>query len=264
MKTSHRDIQNRMYDCVTGRLSAHEREEVEEHCRECAECRAERESLRALVEVLPLRTTDPSEERNSRFWDEFPDRVRARIENPPRYRFWADWAEEVQSLLTRSWKPVGAAAGVLALAVIAFVLTRPTTEQPPADASGGILPVAAIPDTTRERFAEYLRKSNMLLVGLANRKVDDDVVDLSAEKELSRHLVRESRDLRDSRLDPDAVRLVGDMERILIEIASRNETTDRYHFDLIRSGINQENLLFKVRMIETVYDPEARSYERIR
>ncbi len=261
----HREIQEQMYDCVTGRLSAHESEEIEEHCRECAECRAVLESLRALAEVLPRRTTEPSEERGDSFWAGFADRVTARIETSPgRSPLWAEWAEQVQSMLTRSWKPVGAAAAVLAVAVIAFLVIRPGAEQPPAVNASRPPSMAGIPDTTRERFADYLRKSNMLLVGLANRKVEDDVVDLSAEEELSRQLVRETRDLRESRLDPGATRLMGDMEKILIEIASRNGTTDRRHFDLIRSGIKQENLLFKVRMIETVYDSEATAYEHIR
>lgn len=261
----HREIQERMYDCATGRLSAHEQEEIEEHCRECAECRADLESLRSLIEAFPLRTTEPSEERDGSFWAGFADRVTARIDVPPlRSRFWTDWVEEVQSLLTRSWKPVGAAAGVLAVALIAFLLIRPGEEQPPVASTGGPPSLSGIPDTTRERFTDYLRKSNTLLVGLANRKVENDVVDLSAEEELSRQLVRESRDLRESRLDPEATRLMGDMERILIEIASRNGTTDRRHFDLIRSGIKQENLLFKVRMIETVYDSEATAYEHVR
>jgi RNA processing factor Prp31 len=88
-------------------------------------------------------------------------------------------------------------------------------------------------------------------------------VDLSAERELSRQLVRETRELRDH-LDPQAAQLVGDMEKILIEIASRNETTDRDHFDLIRSGIRQQNLLFKVRMTESVYQLQAASHEPLR
>ncbi len=262
---SHREIQEQMFDCVTGRLSAHEQAEIEEHCRECADCRADLESLRSLLEVLPRRATDPSEERAGSFWAGFADRVTARIGvSPRRSRFWTEWVEEVESLLTRSWKPVGAAAGVLAVALIAFLLIRPGAEQQPAESTGRAPSLAGIPDTTRERFTDYLRKSNMLLVGLANRKVEDDVVDLSAEEELSRQLVRESRVLRESSLDPEAARLMGDMERILIEIASRKGTTDRRHFDLIRSGIKQENLLFKVRMIETVYDSEATGYEHVR
>jgi hypothetical protein len=258
----HREIQDQMYDCVTGRLSAREQEEIEEHCRECAECRADLNSLRALVEDLPLRTTEPSDERDENFWTGFANRVTARISIPPRpSRFWSEWVEELQSLLTRSWKPVGAAAAVLAIALIAFLLIRPEGERPPAVETGRPPSLAVIRDTTRERFADYLRKSNMLLVGLANRKVKDDVVDLSAEEKLSRQLVHESRELQESRLDPEASRLVGDMERILIEIASRNGTTDRRHFDLIRSGIRQENLLFKVRTIETLYDSEATAHE---
>ncbi len=263
---SHHEVQDLMYDSIIGQLSAQEQEEIEEHCGECAECRADLESLRALVEALPRRETEPSAERDTRFWAEFPDRVKARIETRPRPRprVWAGWVEEVQSLLTQSWKPVGAAAGVLLAAVLIFVLTRPASEPPSPTVTSREPAVAGIPDTTRQRFAQYLRKSNALLVGLANRKVSDDAVDLSAERDLSRELVRESRSLRDSPLDPEAVRLVGDMERILIEIASRNEVTDRDHFDLIRSGIRQENLLFKVRMTETVYDPQAASYEHVR
>lgn len=254
-----------MYDCVTGRLSAHEQAEIEEHCRVCAECRADLDSLRSLLEVLPRQIAEPSEERDGSFWAEFADRVTARIGVPPqRSRFWNEWVEEVQSLLTRSWKPVGAAAGILAAALIAFLLIRPGEGQPPAESTARQPSLAGIPDTTRERFTDYLRRSNMLLVGLANRKVEDDVVDLSAEQALSRQLVRESRALRESPLDPEATRLMGDMERILMEITSRNGTTDRRHFDLIRSGIKQENLLFKVRMIETVYDSEATAYEHVR
>ncbi len=268
MMTPHREIQERLYDCIVGRLSAQEQHEVEEHCRDCAECLAEFESLRALIEVLPTRAAEPSHERDARFWAEFPDRVRARIERPPvlRSRLWTPWVGEVQSLLTRSWKPVGAAAGILAIAVVAFVLTqRPSPSPAPSpDEALRTSAVAGIPDTTREQFVQYLRKSNLLLVGLTNRKVSDDIIDLSAERDLSRQLVRESRELRESRLDPEASQLVGDMERILIEVASRNEMTDRDHFDLIRSGIRQENLLFKVRMTETVYNTRAAFDERIR
>jgi len=255
-----------MYDAIVGRLSAQVQKEIEEHCRECAECRADLESLTAVVDALPRRTTEPSEERDGLFWASFAERVDARIEGASRHRarFWAPWLEEIETLLTRSWKPVGAAAGILALALIGFVLSQrgpvPTTDGPPAPSATADV----TPDTTGERFARYLRKSNALLVGLANKKIDDDVVDLSAERDLSRQLVRESRALRGKPLDPQAVRLMGDMEKILIEIASRNETTDRDHFDLIRNGIRQENLLFKVRMTETAYQTQTASYERVR
>ncbi len=255
-----------MYDLIVGRLSAHEQQEIEDHCRECAECRADLESLRSLIEVLPSVTTEPSEERSPQFWSEFPERVQSRIgrQRVRRRGLWAEWADEATSYLSRSWKPVGAAAALLTVAVAAFVLVRLAPENQATDDAPTVPSIAGSSDTTRQELVNYLRKSNMLLVGLANRKVDDDVVDLSAERDLSRQLVRESRQLRDRRLDPEASQLVGDLERILIEIASRNGTTDREHFDLIRSGIKQENLLFKVRMIETVYEPQAQTHERTR
>jgi hypothetical protein len=266
MMVQHRNIQSQMYDFILGRLSAQEQRKVEEHCRECAECRADLESLRAVVNALPTPAPEPSEERDPQFWAEFADRVEASIASasPPRSWQWSEWTHEVKALLTRSWKPVGAATAVLAAAILFFVLTRQASQPSRPLSPMPEVAVTRSPDTTAQRFSQFLRKSNTLLVGLTNRKVSDDIVDLSAERELSRQLVRESRELRENHLDPEAAQLVGDMERILIEIASRDETTDRDHFDLIRSGIRQQNLLFKVRMTESVYQPQAASYERIR
>jgi hypothetical protein len=266
MKRQHRKIQERLYESVVGRLSAQEQQEIEEHCRECAECRADLEALDSVVRAVGPPAVDPSEQRDALYWAGFADRVEARIgqAKEPRTPFWKPWLEELEALLTRSWKPVGAAAGVLALAVVFFLLSGRESTAPPTPPAEGPSVATAVPDSTRERFAHYLRKSGTLLVGLTNRKIDDDHVDLSAERELSRELVHESRELQKISMDPQADRLVGDMERILIEIASRNPITDREHFDLIRSGINQENLLFKVRMTESMYQAKAVSYERIR
>jgi anti-sigma-K factor RskA len=262
----HRNIQSQMYDFILGRLSAQEQRKVEEHCRECAECRADLESLRMVINALPPPAPEPSENRDPQFWAEFADRVEERIAaaSSSRRWLWSEWMDETRNLLTRSWKPVGAATAVLVAAILVFVLTRQVSEPSRPVAPTPEVAVTRSPDTTAQRFSHFLRKSNTLLVGLTNRKVSDDVVDLSAERDLSRQLVRESRELREDHLDPQATQLVGEMERVLIEIASRNETTDRDHFDLIRSGIRQQNLLFRVRMTESVYQLQAASYERIR
>jgi hypothetical protein len=255
-----------MYEFVVGRLSAQVQQEIEEHCRECAECRADLEALASTVRGVRPPATEPSEQRDPKFWAEFADRVEERIGEGrrPRTAFWKPWLEEIEALLTHGWKPVGAAAGVLAVALVIFLLSGRETSGPAATPAAVPAATAATPDSAGERFAQYLRKSNTLLVGLTNRKVDDDLVDLSAERELSRELVQESRRLQETSMDPQTNRLVGDMEKILIEIASRNPITDREHFDLIRSGINQENLLFKVRMTESMYQAQTVSHERIR
>jgi hypothetical protein len=101
---------------------------------------------------------------------------------------------------------------------------------------------------------QYLRRSRALFVGLENMRVPDrQPVDLGTERKVSRELLQETRALQLEPLDIRTARLVGDMEKILIEIANADETPAGPGLEIIRGGIRQENLLFKLRMAETTY-----------
>jgi len=52
------------------------------------------------------------------------------------------------------------------------------------------------------------------------------------------------------------------MERILIELANLEEEADLPNVELIQSGIHRENLLFKIRMANPVYDTTRILYAR--
>jgi hypothetical protein len=86
-------------------------------------------------------------------------------------------------------------------------------------------------------------------------KTDPSVpIDVSAEQQLSRSLVHEARYLKPYMPDSRSVKLVNDMEKIFIELANLEATNDRPNVELIRGGIVEENLLFKVRMAEAMFD----------
>ncbi len=105
------------------------------------------------------------------------------------------------------------------------------------------------------RMSQYLRKSKILLIGIANLKTDEgQPVDLSVEQRTSRELVREARYLKQRPLNPRVDQLVDEMSRILIELANVTKDKQVPNMEIIRSGIHQENLLFKIRMAEAVYD----------
>jgi len=90
-----------------------------------------------------------------------------------------------------------------------------------------------------------------LLVGIENMKTGEGgAVDLSAERRASRDLVQEARYFRQLRLDPRSERLMGDLEKIFIELSNSHDSRSRPDVELLRSGIQQENLLFKIRMAE--------------
>lgn len=104
-------------------------------------------------------------------------------------------------------------------------------------------------------MSEYLRKSRTLLVEIANmRRGNTSAEDLNAEQQFSRVLVQEARALKQRGLDPRTARLVSNLEKIFIELANLEPTGERRNIELIRSGIVQENLLFKLRMAEASFD----------
>jgi hypothetical protein len=74
--------------------------------------------------------------------------------------------------------------------------------------------------------------------------------------------VHEARYLRNQPLDARSAELVGDLEKIMIELANLEEEHDLPNVELIRTGIRRENLLFKIRMAENLL--EAGVIERTR
>ena len=268
---AHRETQGLLYDHALGALDGESRRLVEEHLGVCGDCRSDLELIREVMQECPPTGETPAERLGEGYWTAFAEQVETRIRTTASRRpgAWEEMAEKVIALLSRTWKPVWATAGVLAVMVLVFVTT--------VDLDPGGQPVAAgtpagvkesAPDSTALRLARYLNRSNALLVGIANRKPHGDLVDLSIERDASRSLVRESRELRDEALDTQSAALVSDLERIMIEIGSRDEFTDRDHFDLIRNGISDGNLLFKIRMTEEMMSRQVplqtASYGQIR
>jgi hypothetical protein len=105
--------------------------------------------------------------------------------------------------------------------------------------------------SSRQAVEEYLLGSRMLLIGFANMSPEQGKpTDLSLERTAARSLVRQARLLADEPLDERSQELVRELERILIELANLEETADVPAIEIIRTGVRQQNLLFKIRMAE--------------
>src|SRR5258708_35821753 len=102
---------------------------------------------------------------------------------------------------------------------------------------------------------QYFRRSKILLIGLANIHQDQQgEVDLTADRRTSRSLVQEARYLEDQPLDHRSARLIGDLQKILIELANTKGRNGMPEVQILQGGIHRENLLFKIRMAETMFD----------
>jgi hypothetical protein len=267
--TRHGDIQLMLYEYLCDELAPVDRVSVENHLTSCKECIDELKALREMHSLLPATTTAPSEERTKEFWHSFASSVTAKataqkqITKNPLVEL-VDWIEEILLLRPRYAYVVGGSITVALATLAVWTFITPTQRDLSRDGKPleYVSQPAAHEQTVEEqpgiqvqRVNQYFRKSKTLLVGLANMKLDDsELLDFSTERRISRDLVREARYLKQQPLDVRSRHLMNDLERILIELENIEEQSDLSNVEIIRGGIHQENLLFKIRMAEAMYD----------
>lgn len=286
----HQEIRDTLYDYLAGTLDAAQRGEVERHLQTCDECRGDLALLREALALLPKSEKDPADARPQAFWDAFPFRVEQSIRARHRHRPLGlvrrigDHVLSFAVMRKGQIALVSTAAGLCALALVLMLRpgSTPVAEGPHPDtassvtssppqlaAEGGMgrapetssvhpqggasTPVTAV---NAERVSEYFRKSKILLIGVANLKEDHDAPpDLSTERSVSRSLVKEARYIREEPgLNPKAKELIDELNRVLIQLANLSEQDDASGIEIIRGGIRQENLLFKIRMAEDAFE----------
>lgn len=260
----HSSIRNLLYEYAQNELTERDRISVEEHLSSCTRCAEELGELRKTLALLPSPSHRPSDERSEAFWNSLVLRVGQEIgRQPGRGRFkLAGLRDRLATVVALRPGYAFAAAGSFAALVLAVVLFRiqPNEHAQIAEQSSRLDDSSYVlaDDNVQERVGDYFRKSKALLIGIANMKTTDGV-DLSAEQMVSRRLVHEARYLKHQPLDLRAAKLVNDLEKILIELANIEQNSDLPNVEMIRTGIHQENLLFRIRMAAASYDSTERS-----
>ncbi|MEO8167236.1 MAG: zf-HC2 domain-containing protein, partial [bacterium] len=253
----HSAVQTSLYDFLQNQLSEEEHGSVQQHLAECASCARELTQLRQTLSTLPSLESIP--DKGEGFFNALAVRIETAIreEQKPRQNVFTEFIQKAQSFVTLRPAYAYSFGGALAMIILAvfFFVRQPerhveyaANEQPLSDYEFARL-------RAQQRMGNYLQKSKTLLVGIANMKESDQGdVDFSAERKLSRTLVHEARYLKSQPIDERSARLVRDLQKILIELANLEKTNDLPNVEMIRTGINQENLLFKIRMAEASLD----------
>ncbi|HEX9005778.1 MAG TPA: zf-HC2 domain-containing protein [Bacteroidota bacterium] len=284
----HQEIKNSLYDYIMGELSPEERETVRAHLAGCRSCAADHKQLQETLALVVRPSDQPDRARSEEFWKTFAARVEQEIGARSRRSRFA-WAhrlrDSLQSLLVMRGGQVALGGLATAMALLAAVLLLKPAPQAgglAADTTGshpaeGYAANAAPADSAQsneaveeyapnqaappvqyasDRVGQYFRRSKILLIGIANMKEEpDSSLDLRAERKTSRDLVQEARYIKSQQnLDPHARQLIDQLNRILIELANLADKDQAPGVQLIRSGIRQENLLFKIRMAEVALD----------
>ncbi len=286
----HQDIRDSLYDYLTGALEPQTRAAIESHLLACSECQKDLILLREALAMVPKPEEDPADVRPQAFWDAFPLRVdqaigaRNRRNSISLVRRIGDALLSFAVMRRGQIALASTAAGLCILALVLYLrpITAPIAQGDRHDTTGSLAvspPQAAAPASedvqpsatairpsvrppattvSSNRVSDYLRKSKILLIGVANLREDEDSTpDLSAERSVSRALVKEARYLsREPGLNPKAKELIDELNRVLIQLANLSERDDASGIEIVRGGIRQENLLFKIRMAENAIEAE--------
>jgi hypothetical protein len=257
---SHNRIQKLLYEFVRGELDPQLARVVESHLATCDACFSEYQIIREALRMLPTPPMKPSEARSETFWREFVESVDNAVQRqrPPKVAANPVW-DQLWSLFTFR-RPALVVVGAMTVACVAIALWISSPDGPESTHRTAQTVWGVQPDSVRLELARYLRKSKVLLVGISNiSAVHGERVDLSVEREAARTLIRQARYFDDTLSDERARQLVIALERILLELANIEQQADVPDVEIVRSGINQENMLFKIRMAESEFGPPENS-----
>lgn len=206
------------------------------HCAFCPECAAASARLRAvLASVEPADIPERGEDYGAAVWDRLQPRLefeRAAARRAGRRRRMVTWSAVAASVL------------------VAFLAGRefPRTVPPVAE---------AIPEAARERIlllavGDHLERSQVLLVALTNAA--PGARGGASAPETAEALVSANRLYRASAVqagDAGVASVLGELERVLVEVAHQPADVSDEELDRIRRRIDDRGLLFKVRVIES-------------
>lgn len=237
---------------------------VERHLEACRQCRDE---YAALERVLGLVETgfgtshvpEPPASYERTVWMN----VERRIAEDASRRWWMFWRAEGFGY---GFVPQVALAALIALLLAGtFAIDRAVRPSTPGVPVGTIASRSGAPsaapagekvDDARGRVlyaavGEHLQRSELMLVEFNNVEASSRPIDLTPQQEWAEDLVNENRLYRQSAADAGEAQMVSvldDLERVLLEVAHAPERADGEQLDRLRTRLDTQDLLFKVRV----------------
>ena len=229
------------------------REAAATHINSCAECQAELNRLAEMLaayQALPL--PDPGEEYGRRVWQQIAPRLPEK-----RSHWWQVFLEP---------RRLTAAGLVTALLLVAFLAGRVSKRVDHGDA-------ALTAEQVRQRVlllavGEHLGRSEMVLMEIANAEPQGasvKQVNLSSQRRRAEELLDENRLYRQTALqegDTGIANVLDELERVLLDVAHSPGNVTPAQFKSIRQRIDDDGLLFKVRVLTQEIERREKAEKR--
>lgn len=212
---------------------------VRRHLEACAECAAQWSKLQAVMAAVePTPVPERGEGYGAQVWQQ----VRYRLSEKSEVTGWRAW------LVPQRLAFAGALAAVVLLAFFAGRMTQPVSTPGPETAQNG----AAVKERVLlVAVGSHLERSQMVLVELVNAE-GNGKIDISSEQERARDLVTANRLYRQtaqSTGDPVVSELLGELERVLVEVANGPSELNAKQLESLRHQIQSQGILMKVRIV---------------
>ena len=230
------------------------REQWAAHVSECDECRTELQRLDGMIVAFQeLPVPDPGDAFGRQVWQQIAPKLQEK-----RSSWW-------RVLLAP--RHLAVAGLVTAMLLVAFFAGR-VSRQPNVEVAKAPQPSAATATANdaqlRERVlmlavGEHLGRSEMVLMDIANAQpgVTDGKarlqnVNLSSQQRRAEDLLDENRLYRQTAIqegDTGLANVLDELERVLLDVAHSPQTVSPARFKTIRQRIDDDGLLFKVRVL---------------
>ena len=242
---------------ASGDLTPSEARKVEDHLTGCAACAREHAAIAATLAALDPARLYPREAEVD--WDRFAARTVALAQGEAEGRV-LPFRER-----TRQWtRPAilaRAAAVVLAAGLGAFLLLQPVGPLAPPEVagSGSEMPIEFQQrlevNLAQQNTRQYLEQSRAVLINVLESPVRcaKNEIDIAAEREKSRQLLRRKKLLRDDLTRPELARaldLCNQLEGILTEISTLKNCADLERIQELRDAVRRNQLLVKIGVME--------------
>jgi hypothetical protein len=265
-------VSERLYDFLSELLPEAERAAVAEHLARCSRCAAERTKVEQALKILNAERFDPPQLPEGywqAYWVDVETRLRASSRRYPVLQRLLDLVrpsggEQILSPKI-AYGLLGFALGIIvAAAVLSPYLGRKDqsgatqmfgTHQ---DTSATEMESAPLISTTRE-FSEpliqFFQKAKTFLIGVKNLDERTGVGrDLATERTVSKQLAAECRVLKRQPLDPRVQQLLSELDVVLVQLSKVKDEGDSLKLDLVKEGIESNNLLMKIRVQELAHE----------
>ncbi len=212
-----------------------EKDNFDELLKQNPDCLKEFEKMKKTLSIVKENELpDPGE----KYWDSFYDRMENQM--------------DVQTKKSNIWPILfRAAAFIIGGIFIGYLLfDKPADVATNTPDQNPDIKEAALTQKT----ANMLEDSKVLLLGIANFSAlnnNGETIDFSFQKEISNTLLLQTADLKNKLArskNRRVIRLLDDLELILLQIANLEEEFDLPAIEMIRDGANKQSLLYKIDM----------------